>query len=194
MARSWYILHTFTGYENKIEKQIRQLLEAKEIDPEVLTDVKLPLETVKETKTLKDGKQSVKEKKVNFMPGYMLLEMDIGFESASWRPVCNKLRRIQGVTGFVGTNPNERPRAISEAEAKTMLQKMGVIKGGKPARVAQSFDVNDRVKITDGPFATFSGVIKEMMAEKEMLKVEVEIFGRPTPVELSFAQVEKEIK
>lgn len=194
MAKSWYTLHTFTGYENKIEAKIRQMTADQEIDPAVLTDVKIPLETVKEQKTGKDGKPVIKEKKVNFMPGYLFLEMDIGISSESWRPVCAKLRRIQGVTGFVGTGPNERPRAISEAEAKTMLQKMGVIKGGKPVHVAQSFEVNDRVKITDGPFATFSGVIKEMMLDKEMVKVEVEIFGRPTPVELSFSQVEKEIK
>lgn len=191
MSKSWYILHTFTGYENKIERTIRQQLEEKEMDANILTDVRVPMEEVTELKVGKDGKQTKKSRKVNFMPGYLLLEMDL--PEMDWRGTCNALRRIKGVTGFVGTNPNERPRPISADEAKNLLQKMGVIKGGKPSHVKQSFNVDDEVKITDGPFATFTGVIKEVMIEKEMLKVEVQIFGRPTPVELSFLQVEKVI-
>lgn len=191
MSKSWYILHTFTGYENKIEKTIRQYLDTKDIDSAVLTDVRVPMEEVVELKVGKDGKQTKKSRKVNFMPGYLLIEMDL--PEMGWKATCNQLRRIQGVTGFVGTNPNERPRPISSDEAKNLLQKMGVIKGGKPAHVKQSFNVDDEVKITDGPFATFTGVIKEVMIEKEMLKVEVQIFGRPTPVELSFLQAEKVI-
>ncbi|MCQ2585329.1 MAG: transcription termination/antitermination protein NusG [Treponema sp.] len=191
MSKSWYILHTFTGYENKIERTIRQQLEEKEMDANILTDVRVPMEEITELKVGKDGKQTKKSRKVNFMPGYLLLEMDL--PEMDWRGTCNSLRRIKGVTGFVGTNPNERPRPISADEAKNLLQKMGVIKGGKPSHVKQSFNVDDEVKITDGPFATFTGVIKEVMIEKEMLKVEVQIFGRPTPVELSFLQAEKVI-
>jgi len=191
MSKSWYILHTFTGYENKIERTIRQQLEEKEMDSNILTDVRVPMEEITELKVGKDGKQTKKTRKVNFMPGYLLLEMDL--PEMDWRGTCNSLRRIKGVTGFVGTNPNERPRPISADEAKNLLQKMGIIKGGKPSHVKQSFNVDDEVKITDGPFATFTGVIKEVMIEKEMLKVEVQIFGRPTPVELSFLQAEKVI-
>jgi len=191
MSKSWYILHTFTGYENKIEKMIRQYLDQKEMDSSILTDVRVPMEEITELKVGKDGKQTKKSRKVNFMPGYLLLEMDL--PEFGWNATCNQLRRIKGVTGFVGTNPNERPRPISPDEAKNLLQKMGIIKGGKPQHVKQSFNVDDTVKITDGPFATFTGVIKEVMIEKEMLKVEVEIFGRPTPVELSFLQAEKAI-
>lgn len=184
MAKSWYILHTYTGYENKIEKMIRQYLDAKEIDPLVLTDVRVPIEEVVE---IKDGKK--KSRKNNFMPGYLLLEMDL--PEFDWKATTTKLRRIQGVTGFVGTNPNERPRPITSDEAKNLLQKMGAIKGEAKAIVRHTSDVGDKVKISDGPFATFTGTIKEVMKDKEMLKVEVEIFGRPTPVELSFLQAEK---
>lgn len=191
MSKSWYILHTFTGYENKIEKTIRQFLDSKDIDSAVLTDVRVPMEEITELKVGKDGKQTKKSRRVNFMPGYLILEMDL--PEFGWNATCAALRRIKGVTGFVGTNPNERPRPITADEAKNLLQKMGVIKGGKPSHVKQSFNVDDQVKITDGPFATFTGVIKEVMIEKEMLKVEVEIFGRPTPVELSFLSVEKAV-
>jgi len=191
VSKSWYILHTFTGYENKIEKTIRQYLDQKEMDSNILTDVRVPMEEITEFKVGKDGKQTKKTRKVNFMPGYLLLEMDL--PEFGWNATCASLRRIKGVTGFVGTNPNERPHPISPDEAKNLLQKMGVIKGSKPTHVKQSFNVDDEVKITDGPFQTFTGVIKEVMIEKEMLKVEVQIFGRPTPVELSFLQAEKVI-
>ncbi|MCQ2596625.1 MAG: transcription termination/antitermination protein NusG [Treponema sp.] len=199
MAKSWYILHTFTGYENKIEKTIRQYLDQRELDPEVVLEVHVPMETIEELKVGKDGKTTKKSRKVNFMPGYLLLCLELTDERETptsqpkWKEACAKLRRIKGVTGFVGTNPNEKPRPISKAEADNLRQKMGLIKGGKPAHVKQSFNVDDEVKITDGPFATFTGVIKEVMIEKEMLKVEVQIFGRPTPVELSFLQAEKVI-
>ena len=184
MAKSWYILHTYTGYENKIEKMIRQYLETKDIDSAIVTDVRVPNEEIVE---IQDGKK--KTRKNNFMPGYLLLEMDL--PEFDWKSTTTKLRRIQGVTGFVGTNPNERPRPITPDEAKNLLQKMGAIKGEAKVHIKQSFAVGDKVKISDGPFATFTGTIKEVMTEKEMLKVEVEIFGRPTPVELSFLQAEK---
>ncbi len=186
MSKAWYILHTYTGYENKIEKTIRQYLEKNEIDSAVLTDICIPVEEIVE---IKDGKK--KTRKNNFMPGYLLVEMDL--PEMNWKVTCNQLRRIQGVTGFVGTNPNERPRCITNDEAKNLLQRTGAIKGEKSVRVKQSFAVGDQVKISDGPFATFTGTIKEVMIEKEMLKVEVQIFGRPTPVELSFLQAEKVI-
>ena len=118
-----------------------------------------------------------------------MLEMDL--PELDWKKTCTAIRRIQGVTGFVGTNPSDRPRPISADEAKNLLQKSGAIKGEKTVRVKQSYAVGDKVKIIDGPFASFSGDIDEVNTEKDRLRVTVQIFGRATPVEVSLMQVEK---
>ena len=118
-----------------------------------------------------------------------MLEMDL--PEIGWKSICSQLRRIQGVTGFVGTNPNVRPVPISNDEAKNLLQKSGVIKGEKQIHIKQSFALGDQIKITEGPFASFTGTIKDINLEKEKLSVEVQIFGRPTPVEVGFLQAEK---
>lgn len=184
MARSWYMLQVFVGHEAKIERVVRTLLEKKELDPAVVTDVKVPVEEIVE---IKDGKK--KTKYVNFMPGYLMVELDL--PEMGWKTTCSGLRKVQGIMGFVGTNPNERPRAISVSEAKNLLQKIGVIKSEKTVRIQQNFNIGDIVKITDGPFASFSGNIEEVSDEKEKLRVNVQIFGRATPVEVSMLQVEK---
>lgn len=184
MAKNWYILHTYTGYEQKIERTIRLKLDANEIDPAIVTDVRVPVEELLE---VKDGKQRVRKNK--FLPGYLMIEMDL--PELEWKKTCTALKSIQGVTGFVGTNPSDRPRPISADEAKNLLQKAGAIKGEKPMRVKQIFSVGDEVKIIDGPFATFNGTVDEANAEKERLRVMVQIFGRATPVEVSLTQVEK---
>lgn len=184
MARNWYILHTYTGYEAKIEKTIKLLLEKQEISSDVILEVRVPVEEIVE---IKDGKK--RSRKNKFLPGYIMLEMDL--PEVGWKNVCSQLRRIQGVTGFVGTDPNTRPRPISAEEAKNLLQKSGVIKGEKTTRINLSFNVGDQVKITEGPFASFIGTIKEIFAEREKLNVEIQIFGRPTPVEVTVMQVEK---
>jgi len=185
MSRCWYILHTYTGYEGKIERSIRSLIEKQEISSDVVLDVRVPMEEIVE---IKDGKKKTRNNK--FLPGYIMLEMDL--PEIGWKDTCAKLYKIQGVTGFVGNvSRNNRPLPISADEAKNLLQKSGVIKGEKPVHVRQSFNVGDAVKITDGPFASFTGTIKEINLEKEKLSVEVQIFGRPTPVEVTFLQVEK---
>jgi len=184
MAKSWYILHTYTGYEGKIERTLRSLLESGDIDPAVVTDVKVPVEEIVE---IRDGKKHTRNNK--FLPGYIMLEMDL--PQLGWKSTCSAIRRIQGVTGFVGTNPSDRPRPITTDEAKNLLQKAGEIKGEKAVYVKQSYDVGDQVKITDGPFATFSGAVEEVNLEKNKLRVTVQIFGRATPVEVDMLQVEK---
>lgn len=184
MAKSWYILHTYTGYEGKIERTLRTKLEAGEIDSNVLTDVKVPVEEIVE---IKDGKKKSRNNK--FLPGYIMLEMDL--PQIGWKNVCSAIRRIQGVTGFVGTKPSEKPRPITSEEARNLLQKAGAIKGEKAVRIKQTYDVGDQVKITDGPFATFNGSVEEVNAEKNKLRVMVQIFGRATPVEVDVLQVEK---
>ena len=184
MSKNWYILQTYTGYESKIERTIRMLIEKKELDSTVVVDVKVPIE---ESVEIKDGKKKTRSDKI--LPGYVMLELDL--PEIGWKAPCSTIRRIQGVTGFVGTDPNVRPRPISADEAKTLLMKAGAIKGEKQVKIKQSFAVGDQVKIIDGPFATFSGSIEEVSDEKERLRVNVQIFGRATPVEVNVLQVEK---
>jgi len=184
MARGWYILHTYAGYEKKIERSIRTLIDSGTLSTDVVLDVKVPVEEVVE---VKDGKKKTATKKL--LPGYMMLELDL--PDIGWKSVCSNIRRIQGVTGFVGAAANERPRPISADEAKALLLKSGEIKGEKPLRMKQSFFVGEQVKIIEGAFASFSGTIEEVNLEKNKLRVMVQIFGRATPVEVDLLQVEK---
>jgi transcriptional antiterminator NusG len=117
------------------------------------------------------------------------VEMDL--PDLGWKNVCTTIRRIQGVSGFIGAGSNEKPRPLSADEAKHLLQKSGQLKGDKP-RMKQSFMVGEQVKIIDGPFASFTGTIEEVNQEKNKLRVMVGIFGRATPVEVDLLQVEKE--
>ncbi|OJF76330.1 MAG: transcription termination/antitermination factor NusG [Treponema sp. CETP13] len=184
MAKGWYILSVYTGYESKIEKTIHMMLDLGELKPEIVQDVKVPVEDVVE---VRNGKKRTVTKK--FLPGYIMLELDL--PDIGWKSTCSAIRRIQGVTAFVGTNPSQRPRPISNDEALSLLQKSGDLKGEKPARMTQTFSEGEQVKIIDGPFATFSGSIEEINEEKGKLRVMVGIFGRATPVEVDFLQVEK---
>ena len=117
MAKAWYILHTYSGYENKIERTIRTLIEKGIISADFVTDIKIPEELVIENKGGK--KRNVKRK---FLPGYMLVEMNL--PDLGWKSVCSEIRKIQGVTGFLGTAGNEKPQPISPDEAKEILQKI----------------------------------------------------------------------
>ncbi len=184
MAKGWYIVHTYTGYENKIERTIRTKIEEGEIDSSVVSDVKVPVEELIE---IKDGKK--RSRKNKFLPGYIMLEMDL--PDIGWKAICSSIRSIQGVTGFVGTNPNQRPRPISNDEARNILMKSGDIKGEKSARIVQAYSVGDQVKINEGPFASFSGAVEEIYPDKSKMRVMVQIFGRATPVEVDITQVEK---
>lgn len=183
MAKSWYVVHTYTGYENKIERTIRIMMADGELG-EAVSDVKVPAEQVVE---VKDGKKKVSTKK--FLPGYILLEMDL--PDIGWKTPCSAIRRINGVTGFVGASPGAKPQPISQEEARSILQKTGEIKGEKVLKPKQSFSVGESVRIVDGPFDSFTGQVEEVNVEKGKLRVMVGIFGRATPVEVDFLQVEK---
>lgn len=184
MARSWYILHTYTGYEQKINRTLNTLLAENKLDPAVVLQIKVPTEEVVD---VRNGKKHTRNNLI--LPGYIMIEMDL--PQVGWKNTCAQIRRIQGVTGFVGTNPSERPRPISADEAKNLLQAAGELKGEKSVRIKQSFEIGDQVKITEGPFASFSGAIEDVNAEKNKLRVNVQIFGRATPVEVDILQVEK---
>ncbi len=183
MAKSWYVLHTYSGYENKIERTIRMMMEGGEFN-DIVQDIKVPSEQVVE---VKDGKKRVLNKK--FLPGYVLLEMDL--PDLGWKPVLTKIRRINGVTGFVGSAPGAKPHPISQEEARGILQKTGEIKGDRGMRPKEDFVVGETVRIIDGPFNTFTGEVEDVNLEKAKVRVKVGIFGRSTPVELDFQQVEK---
>jgi transcriptional antiterminator NusG len=184
MSKNWYIVQTFTSYEQKVERELNKLLAAGDIDSSILTSIKVPMEEIVETK---DGKKKTRHNKL--LPGYIMLEMDL--PQLGWKETCNKVRHIQGVNGFVGVNPNERPRPITTEEAKRLLQQSGEIKGEKVVHIKQSFDVGEKVRVVAGPFENCSGTIEAIDVDKNRLRVNIEIFGRQTPVEVEIQQAEK---
>jgi transcriptional antiterminator NusG len=157
-----------------------------DLDKEIVRDIKVPSEEVVE---VRDGKKRTQTRK--FLPGYILVEMDLPDADMGWKAPCSRIKKIQGVTGFVGTPADRKPQPLSSDEARSILQKSGEIKGERPARARQSFSEGEQVKIIDGPFESFTGTIEEVNQEKNKLKVMVGIFGRNTPVEVDLLQVEK---
>ena len=118
MATGWYVLHIYSGYENKIEKTIRMMIEMGELEKEIVRDVKIPSEEIVE---VKDGKMRTLAKK--FLPGYILVEMDLPDADMGWKIPCSKIKKIQGVTGFVGTMAGRKPQPLTSDEARAILQK-----------------------------------------------------------------------
>ena len=183
MSRQWYILHTYSGYENKIERTIRTFIERGMIAEDVIFEIKIPEEAITENK---DGKKKAVKRK--FLPGYVLIEMDL--PDLGWKKICTTISGITGVSGFLGGTGGSKPKPISAEEAKKILQKTGEIKGDKTQRFAQVFSVGQVVRITEGPFASFMGTIDEVMYERNKLTVLVAIFNRTTPVEVDMLHVE----
>ncbi len=184
MAKGWYVLHTFTGHENKVEKFIRMLMEDGSLG-DAVSDVNVPSEEVVE---VRNGKKRTVNKK--FLPGYILIEMDL--PDRGWKIPCTAIRKIQSVTGFVGTGLNSKPQPISADEAKTILQKTGAIKTERRLQAKQDFQVGEEVRVIEGPFESFKGTIEVVNQEKGKLRVMVGIFGRATPVEVTFSQVDRD--
>ena len=183
MTKGWYVIHVYSGHENKVEKQLKKLMQTKPVG-EYIYDVKVPSEYVVE---IKDGKKRVNTKK--FLPGYILVEMQM--PNNGWKEICTFIRRVPGVTGFVGFKRDQKPQPISAEDARAILQKSGEIKQDKLMKPKQTFNIGEMVRIIDGPFDQFTGSIEEVNLEKGKLRVMVGIFGRATPVEVDFLQVEK---
>jgi transcriptional antiterminator NusG len=174
-ARQWYIVHTYSGFEERVKETLRQRAEAMGMG-DGFGEIRIPTETVVE---YKDGKKREVERK--FFPGYILVEMEMS--DAAWHVVKNTPK----VTGFVGTG--KKPTPLSQEEVDQILEQVTTAKEKpKPKYV---FDRGEPVKIIDGPFNNFSGVVEEVNLDRNTLKVMVTIFGRATPVELDFGQVQK---
>lgn len=165
----WYVVHTYSGHENKVKANIEKLVENRGME-DVIHEVVVPTEDVVE---IKNGKKKVKQKKV--FPGYVIVNMLMNDET--WYVI----RNTRGVTGFVG--PGSKPIPLSDEEVKNM--------GIEAPVVNIDMAIGDTVKVTSGPFESFIGTIKGINTEKHTLKVLISMFGRETPVELDFAQVEK---
>jgi len=181
MARKWYVISTYAGQENSVKENLEQRIASYNLQERVF-NVLIPSENVTE---IKKKKKVIRNKK--FFPGYIMVEMDIDVDREEDKELMYVLRHTPKVTGFVGTKT--RPVPLSDNEVKEIMDLMEDRK--KKPRMASYFEVGEHVKITDGPFMNFNGVVEEVTPEKGKLKVEVTIFGRPTPVELEFGQIEK---
>ncbi len=176
MAMRWYVLHVYSGFENKVAESIKEKA-AKLGLSDFIEDILVPTEEVVEVKR---GQRVNSERK--FFPGYVLARLDIN--DAVW----HLIKDTPKVSGFLGAGGN-KPVAISEREAQRILTQ--VQEGVDRPRPSVVYDIGEEVKVTDGPFASFTGTVEEIDEEKAKLKVSVSIFGRPTPVELEYGQVEK---
>jgi transcriptional antiterminator NusG len=175
MAKQWYIVHTYSGFEAKVKESLKQRAEALGMG-DVIEEILIPTEEVVE---VRDGKKTRTSRK--FFPGYILVKMEMS--DAAWHVVKNTPK----VTGFVG--PGNKPVPLSDEEVQRIVSQVAVA-ADKP-KPKLEFRPGESVRIVDGPFANFSGQVEEVNEDRSTLKVMVTIFGRATPVELEFAQVEK---
>ncbi|WP_100405981.1 transcription termination/antitermination protein NusG [Bacillus solitudinis] len=176
MEKNWYVVHTYSGYENKVKANLEKRVESMEMTDKIFR-VLVPVE---EETEIKNGKSKQVTRKV--FPGYVLVEMIMTDDS--WYVV----RNTPGVTGFVGSSgAGSKPTALLPDEVESILKQMGV----EEPRAEIDFEMKESVKVKEGPFANFIGTIEEIQVEKQKVKVHVNMFGRETPVELDFTQVEK---
>jgi transcriptional antiterminator NusG len=171
--KNWYVIHTYSGYENKVKTNLEKRVESMNMEDKIFR-VLVPMEDEIE---YKNGKKKIAKRKV--FPGYVLVEMDMTDDS--WYVV----RNTPGVTGFVGTGA--KPIPLQESEVQAILRQMGLEEKHTVIDIA----VNQSVRVVAGPFKDFIGVVQQIMEDKGKLRVIVSMFGRETPVELEFAQVEK---
>ncbi|WP_119344120.1 transcription termination/antitermination protein NusG [Facilibium subflavum] len=177
--KRWYVIQAYSGYEKRVKNQLEERIKLEGLE-DAFGEILVPTEEVVE---MKGGQKRKSERK--YFPGYVLIQMEMNEEA--WQLV----RRIPRVSGFVG-GTSERPMPISNKEAERIL---GTVKGGENAspKPRTTFQVGQIVRVLDGPFADFTGVVEEINYEKSRLHVAVSIFGRSTPVELEFSQVEKDV-
>jgi transcriptional antiterminator NusG len=175
MTNRWYVIHVYSGFEKKVAASIREQAEQKSLS-DMFEEILVPTEEVVE---IKRGAKVSAERK--FFPGYVLIKMDMSDET--WHLVKNTAK----VTGFLGSRG--RPAPISDAEAMRIMRQ--VQEGIERPKPSVTFEVGEQVRVCDGPFTSFNGLVEEVDEEKARIKVAVSIFGRATPVELEYSQVEK---
>ena len=177
MNRRWYVVHAYSGFEQQVEKMLRERIKRSGLD-DSFGDILVPTEEVVE---MRDGQRRRSDRK--FFPGYVLVHMEMNDET--WHLV----KSVPKVMGFIG-GTSDRPAPISQREADEILNR--VQEGVDKPRPKVLFEAGEVVRVTDGPFNDFNGVVEEVNYEKSRLRVAVTIFGRSTPVELEFGQVEKD--
>jgi len=175
MAKQWFAVQVYSNFEDKVERMLRENIERAGLEDK-FGDIMVPREEVVE---LRDGQKVISQRK--FFPGYVLVQMEMNDET--WHVV----KGTRQVSGFLGSGGKPRPMPQREVDALVNQIEEG-IERPKPKVM---FDIGDSVRVIDGPFASFNGVVEEVMEDKAKLKVSVSIFGRPTPVELECFQVEK---
>ena len=172
---NWYIVQAYSGFENKVADTIKDIMSKNSLEGN-LGEILVPTQKVIE---VKKGKRTQKQKK--YFPGYVLVKLDLD------KNIYHKIKNIQKVSGFLG--PEGKPVPVSEKEIKKIMGQIDETEENPSAGI--TFEVGEKVKVCDGPFASFTGLIEEIAEDKLRLKVSVSIFGRPTPVDLEFNQVEK---
>ncbi len=176
MAMRWYVVHAYSGFENRVKQSLIERV-ARTGMQEKFGEILVPTEEVVE---MREGQKRKSERK--FFPGYVLVQMDM--DDDTWHLV----KEVPKVLGFIG-GTSDRPAPITDREADAILQR--VQEGAEKPRPKVLFEPGEVVRVTDGPFNDFNGVVEEVNYEKSKLRVAVLIFGRSTPVELDFGQVEK---
>lgn len=175
MSKRWYVVHTYSGYENRVKTDLEHRIETMGMQ-DCIFDIQIPMERVTEIK--EGGKRETKDSKI--FPGYVLVRMEM--DDDSWTCV----RNTPGVTGFLGGNG--KPSPLSREEYNKMMRKSD--KGNGAKRTAVNLEVGTSVRVTSGPLTDFDGQVTEVNAEQGKVKVALLIFGRETPVELTFDQIE----
>ena len=175
MAMRWYVVHVYSGFEKKVAQAIREQADQKGL-AENFEEILVPTEDVVEVRR---GAKVNSERKI--FPGYVLVKMDM--DDVTWHLVKNTAK----VTGFLGSRT--KPLPISDAEATRIMRQ--IQEGIERPKPSITFEIGEQVRVSDGPFTSFNGVVEEVDEEKSRLKVAVSIFGRATPVELEYTQVEK---
>lgn len=176
MALRWYAVHTYSGHEHKAKRYLESAVENAGLGDK-FGDILVPTEEVTE---MRQGKRSTSTKK--FLPSYILVQVELD------RDTQQLVVNTPGVTNFVGVQPGKMPRPLRDAEVERIVGQIDSSRMEEPSDVP--FSAGDSVKVIDGPFADFTGTVSEVNLERKKVKVMVSIFGRPTPVELDFLQVE----